>query len=85
MSQSTPYNNGKSRKSIINFGGAKIFSIENFDFGIHFQFLSKQSKTIVLSVGKKNCKRQHASYKSWKWIKILNQEIIVKAQPIRFQ
>ena len=64
MSQSTPYNNGKSRKYIIFLGGgAQIFLVEKIYFGIHFQFLSLQSKTNVLSVGNKNCKRQHASYK----------------------
>ena len=67
-------------------GGAQIFLVEKIHFGIHFQFLSLiQSKANVLSVGNKNCKRQHTSYKSWKWINILNQEILVKAQPIRFQ
>ena len=75
---------GESRKSIIDFLGVHIFLVEKIYFGIHFQFLSLQSKTNVLSVGNKNCKRQHASYKL-EWIKILNQEIIVKAQPIRFQ
>ena len=48
--------------------------VEKIYFGIHFQFLSPQSKTNVLSVGNKNCK-----------LKILNQEITVNAQPIRFQ
>ena len=74
MSQSTPYNNGKSRKYIIIFWGAQIFLVEKIYFGIHFQFLSLKSKTNVLSVGNKNCK-----------LKILNQEITVNAQPIRFQ
>ena len=74
----------KSRKSIINFLGAQIISVAKINFGIYFQFLSLQSKTNVLSVGNNNCKRQHTSY-GLKWIKILNQEIIVKAQPIRFQ
>ena len=64
----------KSRKSIIIFWGAQIFLVEKIYFGIHFQFLSLQSKTNVLSVGNKNCK-----------LKILNQEITVNAQPIRFQ
>ena len=61
-----------TRKSI--FGGSQIFLVEKIYFGIHFQFLSPQSKTNVLSVGNKNCK-----------LKILNQEITVNAQPIRFQ
>ena len=54
---------GKSRKSIINFWGAQIISVAKINFWIHFQFLSLQSKTNVLSVGNKNCKRQHTSYK----------------------
>ena len=44
------------------FGGSQIFLVEKIYFGIHFQFLSLQSKTNVLSVGNKNCKRQHATY-----------------------
>ena len=40
-----------------------VFLVEKIYSGIHFQFLSLQSKTNVLSVGNKNCKRQHASYK----------------------
>ena len=49
-------------KIIIDFLGAQIFLVEKIYFGIHFQFLSLQSKTNVLSVGNKNYKRQHTSY-----------------------
>ena len=65
---------GNQENLLLFFGGAQIFLVEKIYFGIHFQFLSPQSKTNVLSVGNKNCK-----------LKILNQEITVNAQPIRFQ
>ena len=48
---------------LLFFGGGQLFSVEKIYFGIHFQFLSLQSKTNVLSVGNKNYKRQHTSYK----------------------
>ena len=57
-----------------NVDDDEIFLVEKVYFEIHFQFLYLQSKTNVLSVGNKNCK-----------LKILNQEITVNAQPIRFQ
>ena len=57
-----------------NVDDDEIFLVDKIYFGIHFQFLYLQSETNVLSVGNKNCK-----------LKILNQEITVNAQPIRFQ
>ena len=65
---------GNKENLLLFFGGAQIFLVEKIYFGIHFQFLSLQSETNVLSVGNKNCK-----------LKILNQEITVNAHPIRFQ
>ena len=54
---------GNEENLFLIFWGAQIFLVEKIYFGIHFQFLSLQSKTNVLSVGNKNCKRQHTSYK----------------------
>jgi len=53
---------GNEENLLLIFWGAKIFLVEKIYFGIHFQFLSLQSKTNVLSVGNKNCERQHTSF-----------------------
>merc|ERR1712001_282886 len=53
---------GNQENLLSIFWGAQIFLVEKIYFGIHFQFLYLQSKTNVLSVGNKNCKRQHTSY-----------------------
>ena len=67
-----------------NVDDDEIFLVEKIYLGFTFNFCTYNPKTMCFQLETRIAK-DNTLLISWKWIKILNQEITVKAQLIRFQ